>query len=77
MKRARKANPLDARIGAEIRRIRREQEMSQETLGDADGVTFQQVQKHEKGAAMRVSTLVRYCERLGVDPKIVLGRCLK
>lgn len=41
--------PDDARIGANVRRIRQVREMSQEKLGGKLGLTFQQVQKYESG----------------------------
>lgn len=40
---------IDAAVGLRIRLRRQELGMSQNTLGDALGVTFQQVQKYEKG----------------------------
>ena len=40
---------LDRHVAARIRQKRVELGMSQETLGEALGVTFQQVQKYEKG----------------------------
>src|SRR5260370_8973554 len=42
-------NPIDLHAGARIRMRRRMQGMSQEKLGDALGLTFQQVQKYERG----------------------------
>lgn len=39
----------DKIIGANLRRIRLIRGMSQEKLGDAIGLTFQQIQKYEKG----------------------------
>lgn len=39
----------DKRIGQNIRRYRMERRLSQEKLGDALQLTFQQVQKYEKG----------------------------
>lgn len=44
-----KANPVDAHIGARVRMRRMLLSMSQEKLGDALSLTFQQVQKYEKG----------------------------
>jgi len=41
--------PIDALIGARIRARRLMIGMSQETLADAVGLTFQQIQKYEKG----------------------------
>ena len=43
-------NPTDRHVGARVRMRRMMLSMSQEKLGDALGLTFQQVQKYEKGA---------------------------
>jgi transcriptional regulator with XRE-family HTH domain len=43
-------NPTDKHVGARVRLRRMMLSMSQEKLGDALGLTFQQVQKYEKGA---------------------------
>lgn len=43
-------NPTDRHVGARVRMRRMMLGMSQEKLGDALGITFQQVQKYEKGA---------------------------
>ncbi len=40
---------LDIKVGIKVRALRLERQMSQEKLGDALGLTFQQVQKYEKG----------------------------
>jgi transcriptional regulator with XRE-family HTH domain len=40
---------LDIKVGSKVRALRLERQMSQEKLGDALGLTFQQVQKYEKG----------------------------
>jgi transcriptional regulator with XRE-family HTH domain len=42
-------HPTDRHVGARIRMRRMMLGMSQEKLGDALGLTFQQVQKYEKG----------------------------
>jgi transcriptional regulator with XRE-family HTH domain len=42
-------NPIDKHVGARVRMRRLMLEMSQEKLGAALGLTFQQVQKYEKG----------------------------
>lgn len=42
-------NPVDVHVGARIRLRRTLLGMSQERLGDALGLTFQQVQKYERG----------------------------
>jgi transcriptional regulator with XRE-family HTH domain len=43
-------NPIDVHVGARIRRRRTLLGISQTTLADAIGLTFQQVQKYEKGS---------------------------
>ena len=45
-----RASPVDVHVGARIRLRRTLLGMSQERLGDALGLTFQQVQKYERGA---------------------------
>jgi transcriptional regulator with XRE-family HTH domain len=42
-------NPIDKHVGSRVRMRRLMLSMSQEKLGDAIGLTFQQVQKYEKG----------------------------
>lgn len=44
-----KANPIDVQVGNRVRIRRMLVGMSQERLGDLLGLTFQQVQKYEKG----------------------------
>ncbi len=43
-------NPIDVHVGARLRMRRVLQGMSQENLGERLDLTFQQVQKYEKGA---------------------------
>jgi transcriptional regulator with XRE-family HTH domain len=43
------ANPIDVQVGSRVRIRRMLIGMSQERLGDLLGLTFQQVQKYEKG----------------------------
>ncbi len=45
-----KPNPIDIHVGSRVRLRRTMQSMSQEKLGDSLGITFQQIQKYEKGA---------------------------
>ena len=47
--RTKQPNPIDKQIGQRVRTQRLMIGMSQEKLGDALGVTFQQIQKYEKG----------------------------
>ena len=42
-------NPIDRHVGSRVRMRRMMMGMSQEKLGEAIGLTFQQVQKYEKG----------------------------
>ena len=46
----RSPNPIDVHGGTRVRLRRQVMKMSQEKLGDQLGVTFQQVQKYERGA---------------------------
>jgi len=43
-------NPIDRHVGARVRMRRMLAGVSQEKLGEALGLTFQQVQKYEKGS---------------------------
>ena len=46
----RSPNPVDVHVGDRIRRRRRALGLSQDRLADQLGLTFQQVQKYERGA---------------------------
>lgn len=46
----RSPNPVDTHVGTRVRLRRQVMKMSQEKLGNALGVTFQQVQKYERGS---------------------------
>lgn len=45
-----KPNPIDIQVGSRVRLRRNMLGLSQEKLGEAIGLTFQQVQKYERGA---------------------------
>ena len=45
-----RSHPVDRLVGQRVRLARLAKGMSQSGLGDAVGVTFQQIQKYEKGA---------------------------
>lgn len=63
----RSATAVDAKIGALIRARRLELGMSQTVLADAVGVTFQQIQKYEKGInRVAASTLIDVAAALDV-----------
>ncbi|VAW01055.1 Transcriptional regulator, Xre family [hydrothermal vent metagenome] len=60
-------NPVDVHVGARVRLRRLMVQMSQDRLGDQLGVTFQQVQKYERGAnRVSASRLWRMSEVLEV-----------
>jgi transcriptional regulator with XRE-family HTH domain len=44
-----KPNPIDTHVGSRVRLRRNMLGMSQEKLGESLGITFQQIQKYEKG----------------------------
>jgi transcriptional regulator with XRE-family HTH domain len=63
----RKSGPLDAMVGAKIRMFRINRGMSQTTLAEQIGVSFQQVQKYEKGAnRVGASRLSQIASVLGI-----------
>lgn len=49
VKKKKQPNPIDIHVGSRIRLRRTMLGMSQEKLGESLGITFQQVQKYEKG----------------------------
>ena len=63
----RKSGPLDAMVGAKIRMFRINRGMSQTALAERVGVSFQQVQKYEKGAnRVGASRLSQIASVLGI-----------
>ena len=46
----RSPNPVDVHVGLQVRLRRKELKISQEKLAETLGLTFQQVQKYERGA---------------------------
>lgn len=64
---ARRANTVDSHVGARVRLRRMLLGMSQEKLGECLGLTFQQVQKYEKGVnRIGASRLFDLAQVLGV-----------
>ncbi|MEN3792468.1 helix-turn-helix transcriptional regulator [Fulvimarina sp. MAC3] len=62
-----KPNPIDTHVGSRVRLRRTMLSLSQEKLGEALGITFQQVQKYEKGTnRIGASRLQRISEVLKV-----------
>jgi transcriptional regulator with XRE-family HTH domain len=63
---AKTPNPIDVHVGGRVRMRRIEVNMSQQILGGHIGLTFQQVQKYEKGA-----------NRIGASRLQQIGRVLE
>ncbi|MCV9938099.1 helix-turn-helix domain-containing protein [Boseaceae bacterium BT-24-1] len=60
-------NPIDRHVGSRVRMRRMLAGVSQERLGEALGLTFQQVQKYEKGTnRISASRLQQISKMLGV-----------
>jgi transcriptional regulator with XRE-family HTH domain len=61
-----KPNPIDIHVGSRIRLRRNMLGMSQEKLGENLGITFQQIQKYEKGqnriASGRLQQIAQFFE---------------
>jgi transcriptional regulator with XRE-family HTH domain len=65
---SRRANPIDIHVGSRVRFRRMLLGMSQEKLGEKLGLTFQQVQKYEKGInRIGASRLYDLAQVLGVS----------
>ena len=68
-------NPIDKHVGSRVRMRRMMLSMSQEKLGDALGLTFQQVQKYEKGTnRVGASRLQQIAQILQVPVCVFLRR---
>lgn len=60
---------IDRHVGMRLRLLRLNHKMSQTELGDRVGVTFQQIQKYERGAnRIGASRLWNLCEIFGAEP---------
>ena len=69
-----KASEIDAAVGARVRTRRKLLGMSQTTLAEKIGVTFQQVQKYEKGTnRIGSSRLAQIAVVLGTSPASLFG----
>jgi len=61
------AHPVDVAVGNRVRELRTRAGLSQTDLCERLGVSFQQVQKYEKGVnRMGASRLIQICEALKV-----------
>lgn len=66
-------DPIDVIVGANMRSIRLQRGLSQQELGRALGITFQQIQKYEKGTnRLSASRMVHMAGVLGVRPEAFL-----
>jgi transcriptional regulator with XRE-family HTH domain len=62
-------DPVDVHVGRMLRAHRKRMSLSQQGLADACKVTFQQVQKYERGAnRVSASMLQRAADCLGIHP---------
>lgn len=67
------ADPLDQLIGRNIRFYRTTKRLSQTTLGERVGVTFQQIQKYENAATrVAASRLIRIARALDVPVGVLI-----
>jgi transcriptional regulator with XRE-family HTH domain len=67
-------DPIDVAVGARLRIRRQDLRMSQSTLAEHLGITFQQVQKYERGAnRISASMLVRAARALDCTGGSLLG----
>src|ERR1039457_3123106 len=57
-------NPIDVHVGTRVRIRRLELGMSQTKLGDALGLTLQQVQKYEKGTNRMGASRLQHVSRI-------------
>lgn len=68
------ADPIDIAVGRRVQRARMSAGLTQTALGQAIGVTFQQVQKYETGAnRFSASRLVKAANALGTTAAALLG----
>ena len=68
------SGPIDGIVGNRIRARRLEQKLSQQQLAEALGVSFQQIQKYEKGVnRVGVGRLQQIADFLKVDMPYFMG----
>src|SRR4051812_41018465 len=68
--RPKRSTPVDVYVGGRIRSYPLGAKMSQTELAKALGITFQQVQKYEKGVnRVGPDRLMRVCQQFGIEIK--------
>lgn len=73
----REATAFDEVAGTFIRDVRKAKKISQSELGKKAGVTFQQIQKYEKGSnRITLERFCKICEALGLEAGASLARVL-
>ena len=65
----RTATEVDAYVGAQLKKLRKSEKLSQTQLANKVGVTFQQIQKYERGTnRIGASRLWEFCKVFEVVP---------
>lgn len=74
MEKRKTPHPTDTYVGQRIRSRRKDLKISQDSLGKKLGLTFQQIQKYEKGTnRVSASKLLIIAQELGVDVNYFFG----
>lgn len=70
---SRAPDPIDREVGARMRLERQARGLTQQNLAERLGVSFQQIQKYERGInRISASVLVKAAEALGCSPALLL-----
>jgi transcriptional regulator with XRE-family HTH domain len=67
MSNERRSTSVDAYVGRRLKQRREDMSMSQEKLAEMLGISFQQVQKYERGLNRVGASLFQLCGIMGVD----------
>ena len=69
-------HPIDASVGSQVRTLRRQRGLTQTQLGDVLGLTFQQIQKYERGTnRISASKLAMLADALKVPVNVFFEEC--
>ncbi len=72
------ADKLDVEIGGRLRQARKARGFSQTQLGESIGVTFQQIQKYERGTnRISSSALILLSRTLQISPLELMGESVE